>query len=185
VGTTRDTGGGESPGHSVTCFGRYRLDPAQGLARGEQEIRLTPKSLSVLCVLAERAGRVVTRRELFRAAWPDTVVSDSALTSCIQELRHALGDDARRPRFIETVHRRGYRFLARTTSDARHESRLETPTPSRRSGTPLVGREAEIKKMLGAWRLAEQGARQLLFVTGEPGIGKTSVVEELPSECHP
>ena len=179
MGTTRDTGGGETPGHSVTCFGRYRLDPAQGLTRGEQEIRLTPKSLSVLCVLAERAGRVVTRRELFRAAWPDTVVGDSALTSCIQELRHALGDDARRPRFIETVHRRGYRFLARTTPAAQHESRFEARIPSPRPGTPLVGREAEIEKMLGACRVAEQGARQLLFVTGEPGVGKTTVVEEL------
>ncbi len=105
------------PGNSVICFGRYRLDPAQGLTRGEKEVRLTPKSLSVLCVLAERAGHVVTRGELFRAAWPDTVVSDSVLTFCIHELRHALGDDARRPRLIETVHRRGYRFLARTTPE--------------------------------------------------------------------
>jgi DNA-binding winged helix-turn-helix (wHTH) protein/predicted ATPase len=163
----------------VICFGRYRLDPAQGLTRGEQEVRLTPKSLSVLRVLAERAGRVVTKGELFHSAWPDTIVSDSALTSCIQELRHALWDDARRPRFIETVHRRGYRFLARTTPGPRHDSRFEASLPSPRSGTPLVGREAVVEKMLGACKLAEQGARHLLFVAGEPGVGKTTVVEEL------
>ena len=131
-------------------FGRYQLDPAQGLARGEQQVPLTPKSLSVLLVLAERAGRVVTRRELFRSAWPDTVVSDSALTSCIQELRHALRDDARRPRFIETVHRRGYRFLAQMTPGPQQEARLEASMPSRCSGKPFVGRDQALERMLGA-----------------------------------
>jgi len=160
------------------CFGRYRLDPVQGLTRGEQVVRLTPKLLSVLGVLAERAGQVVTKEEIFRAAWPDTEVSESALTSCIQELRHALRDDARRPRLIETVHRRGYRFLAKTTPGLRHESRFEASMPSPRSDTPLVGREVVIEKMLGAWKVAEQGVRQLLFVTGQPGIGKTTVVEQ-------
>jgi DNA-binding winged helix-turn-helix (wHTH) protein/predicted ATPase len=166
-------------------FGRYQLDPAQGLARGEQQVPLTPKSLSVLLVLAERAGRVVTRRELFRSAWPDTVVSDSALTSCIQELRHALRDDARRPRFIETVHRRGYRFLAQMTPGPQQEARLEASMPSRCSGKPFVGRDQALERMLGACKRAEQGARQLLFVTGEPGVGKTTVVEQFLRTATP
>jgi serine/threonine protein kinase/predicted ATPase len=160
------------------CFGRYRLDPEQGLMRGAQLVRVAPKSLSVLRVLAERTGQVVTKEKIVRAAWPDRVVSESALTSCIQELRHALRDDARRPRLIETVHGRGYRFLAKTTPGLRHESQLEPSIPSPRPGMPLVGREVVIEKMLSVWKVAEQGVRQLLFVTGQPGIGKTTVVEE-------
>lgn len=87
-------------------FDQYRLDRVQGLWRGSIDVRITPKSLALLCVLAERTGEVVTKEELFRAVWPGTAVTDSALTSCIRELRSVLGDTARRPRFIETLHRR-------------------------------------------------------------------------------
>ena len=100
-------------------FGVYRLDRAQGLWRDRDEVRLTPKSLSLLCVLVERAGQVVSKEELFRLVWADTSVSDSALTSCIQELRRALADNAHSPQFIETVHRRGYRFREQAAADAR------------------------------------------------------------------
>jgi TolB-like protein len=77
----------------------------------DREIRVTPRSLAVLYMLARRSREVVTKLELFEAIWPDAVVTDAALSSCIRELRRTLGDDARDPRFIETVHRRGFRFL--------------------------------------------------------------------------
>jgi DNA-binding winged helix-turn-helix (wHTH) protein len=94
------------------CFGPHRLDLGAGqLWRDQEEVKLTPKALAVLRVLVARAGRVVTKDELFQAVWPQTVVSDDALTTCILELRHALRDNAKQPRYIETVHRRGYRFL--------------------------------------------------------------------------
>ncbi|MEJ2604741.1 MAG: winged helix-turn-helix domain-containing protein [Gammaproteobacteria bacterium] len=100
------------PNHGAALrFGPYRVHPVQGLAEGRDEIRITPKALAVLYALAERAGDVVTKAELFDTVWPDCTVSDSALSSCIHELRCALGDDARRPRYIETVHRRGFRFV--------------------------------------------------------------------------
>ena len=63
-------------------------------------------------MLVARAGQPVSKEDLFATVWSDTAVSDDALTSCIQELRRALGDDARQPRYIETRHRRGYRFVA-------------------------------------------------------------------------
>lgn len=69
MGTTRHPGDGETSGTPAVCFGRHQLDPTQGLTRGEQEVRLTPKSLSVLRILADRAGRIVTREELFRGPW--------------------------------------------------------------------------------------------------------------------
>jgi TolB-like protein/Tfp pilus assembly protein PilF len=97
----------------IHSFGPFRFDPASlRLSSGGREIRLTPKAASVLDILLSRAGEPVTKRELFALAWPGTVVGDDALVSCIQELRKALGDDARDPRYIETRHRSGYRFIA-------------------------------------------------------------------------
>jgi TolB-like protein/DNA-binding winged helix-turn-helix (wHTH) protein/tetratricopeptide (TPR) repeat protein len=94
-------------------FDRFRFDPETGrLWAGAQEVRLTPKSAAVLTTLVAHAGEPVTKESLFASVWPDTAVSDDALTTCIAELRRALEDDAKQPRFIETRHRRGYRFAA-------------------------------------------------------------------------
>ena len=83
-------------------FGSYRFDPQAGqLWRGTQEVKLTLKAAAVLRCLVGRSGQVITKDELFRVVWPETVVSDAALTSCIQELRQALHDQARKPRYIE------------------------------------------------------------------------------------
>ena len=91
------------PGQGLR-FGPYQLDPRTGqLWRGTQEVRVTPKAAAVLRHLVERTGQVVTKEDLFTAVWPETVVSDAALTSCIQELRQALHDQARKP----TLHRDG------------------------------------------------------------------------------
>ena len=100
-------------------FGGYRFDLETGqLWSGTREIRLTPKASAVLKVLVARAGEPVTKEDLFSSVWAETAVSDDALTSCIQELRRALEDDAKQPRFIETRHRRGYQFVARLSSSA-------------------------------------------------------------------
>src|SRR5262245_9413947 len=98
----------------AVSFGEYRFDLQTGrLWSDGQEIRLTPKASGVLKTLVERAGHPVTKEDLFASVWKDTVVSDDALTSCVQELRRALDDDAKQPRFIETRHRRGYQFVAK------------------------------------------------------------------------
>jgi len=97
-------------------FGRYRLEPRGGLMSGDRDVRLTPKALALLSFMAERPGEVITKEELFGAVWPEVNVGDAALVTCIQELRRALGDDARRPRYIETLHRRGYRFVGKMTT---------------------------------------------------------------------
>jgi DNA-binding winged helix-turn-helix (wHTH) protein/predicted ATPase len=159
----------------MLCFGDYQLDPAQGLKRGEHEVRITPKSLSLLCLLAQRAGQVVSKEEIFRLVWPGTAVSDSALTSCIQELRGALGDEVKQPRYIETLHRRGYRFVANTLS-ALSQSPPVLVVPLLRPDTPFVGREALVQEMHNAWTATNQGRRQILFITGEAGAGKTTTV---------
>ncbi len=97
----------------MTRFGAYRFDPLTAqLWDQAREIRLTPKAAAVLGELVSTPGTVVTKERLFATVWRDTVVSDDALTSCIQELRRAFADDPKQPRFIETRHRRGFRFIA-------------------------------------------------------------------------
>ena len=156
-------------------FGPFRLDPAQGLKRGQRDVRLTPKSLAVLALLAGQPGRVVTKDELFETVWQDTAVSDAALATCIQEIRRALGDHSRDPRFVETVHRRGYRFVARTTDDA---AAGPSEAPRLPAQTPLVGREREIGVLIEAFDRARKRERQLCLITGEAGAGKTAVLSE-------
>ena len=97
----------------VLTFGDFRLDPASGhLYRGDTAVPLTPKAFSLLHHLALHAGRLVSKAELMTAIWPDVFVGDAVLKSSIRELRRALGDDSHHPRYIETAHRRGYRFIA-------------------------------------------------------------------------
>ena len=100
-------------------FDQFRFDMEAGrLWAAEQEVRLTPKAAAVMTMLVAHGGEPVSKKDLFAAVWRDTAVSDDALTTCIVELRRALKDDARQPRFIETRHRRGYRFIAAVSTSA-------------------------------------------------------------------
>jgi DNA-binding winged helix-turn-helix (wHTH) protein/pimeloyl-ACP methyl ester carboxylesterase len=97
----------------VYNFGPYRLDASAGqLRRGEDVVPLAPKAFAVLQHLAGRAGQLVTKDELLALAWADVHVGDGALKVCVREIRRALDDDPQTPTFIETAHRRGYRFIA-------------------------------------------------------------------------
>src|SRR5215470_14736399 len=97
----------------LLSFPPFRLDVGdEQLWHGARAIELRPKTFAVLRYLVEHPGRLVTKEEVLNAVWPQTVVSEWVLKSCIRELREALGDEARTPQYIETVHRRGYRFIA-------------------------------------------------------------------------
>jgi DNA-binding winged helix-turn-helix (wHTH) protein/tetratricopeptide (TPR) repeat protein len=177
------------------CFRAFRLDTAnERLWRGTRKVILRPKTFAVLRYLVENAGRLVTKNELLDAVWPGTAVSDVVPIVCIRELRKALGDDADAPRFIETMSRRGYRFIAPLTAAPRSslESRgwnlaserqsegspVQTPDPRRQAlGVPLFGREPELARLHQLLDGALNGERQIVFVSGEPGIGKTALVE--------
>ena len=82
------------------------------LLRNGKQIRLTPKAFSLLRYLADHSDQLVTKEALLNTLWPNIAVTDAVLTVCIGEIRKALGDISTKPKFIETVHRRGYRFLA-------------------------------------------------------------------------
>ena len=101
---------------STLHFGPFHFDGTDdGLWRGPQRCQLTAKASAVLRYLVEHPNRLVRRTTLMAAVWPDVHVSDWALTTCIREIRHALGDVAKAPRYIATVHRQGYRFIAPVT----------------------------------------------------------------------
>lgn len=98
---------------SAYRFGDFLVDrAAYRLTRGGEPVDLTPKLLDLLLHLIDHAGSLVTKEALLDALWPDANVTDNALAQAVSELRQALGDDAASPRFIRTVARRGYRFVA-------------------------------------------------------------------------
>lgn len=102
----------------VLRFGSCRLDRSLGLLTVEgEEVWLPPKSLAILDYLLEQPGAVVAREELVGAAWSGTAVTDHSLTEAIRVLRSGLGDDTRRPRYIQTIHKRGYRFIAEVVAE--------------------------------------------------------------------
>jgi TolB-like protein/Flp pilus assembly protein TadD len=121
-------------------FGRYRFEPATArLWADQREVKLTRKAAAVLGLLVGRAGQPVTKQDLFAAVWSNTVVSDDALTTCIQELRKALGDDAKQPRYIETRHRYGYCFVAEVAGTAAAASAAAAPAAAAgTSGLPAI-----------------------------------------------
>ena len=163
---------------------------------GERRLRLTPRAFAVLRHLVEHAGRLITKDELLTTVWRDAVVSEAAMASCIRDLRRALGDSSETPRYIETVHRRGFRFIGPLAPPAAAPRPLASqnlgPAPgieraatlSSAPATPraLVGREAELARLHARLASASNGRRQLVFVTGEPGIGKTALVEAFLSQ---
>ncbi|MBI3246228.1 MAG: AAA family ATPase [Deltaproteobacteria bacterium] len=166
-------------------FPPFHLDVrGQRLWRGTVMVPLRRKTLAVLCYLVEHPRRLVTREELFAAVWPDTHVSDGVLSLSIRELRQALGDDAQRPQFIETIPRRGYRWIAPLTAQQRTRgwglgtSPSSPQAPSLKSQVPsIVGRETELAQLQRWLDNALSGERQVVFVSGEPGIGKTTLVD--------
>src|SRR5689334_18147520 len=114
---SRDSAG-IGPGSMRHTFGNFRFEPATArLWQDGTEVKLTRKAAQVLAALLERPGEPVAKDALFATVWRGTVVSDDALVTCVQELRKALGDDARQPLYIETRHRQGYRFAAPVASE--------------------------------------------------------------------
>ena len=163
------------------AFGQFRLDRANALLwRGHDRVVLAPKPFEVLCCLVERAGELVTKDDLLDIVWSDLHVSESSLTVAMNALRSALGDDRLAPNYIETVPRRGYRFVASVTtpsSAAMAPSRDEDVSPDPQPHSRWhVGRAAPLEIWEGVLQQVLSGNRHVVFVTGEAGIGKTTFV---------
>ncbi len=121
----------------LICFGSFELhlDSGELFKRGRHKIRLQKQPFDILAALLERPGEVVTREELKQRAWPtDTIVDfDRGLNRAIKKIRDALSDSIGKPRFIETLHRRGYRFIGSI------DQRDTATEPDRSEGIPSIG----------------------------------------------
>ena len=157
------------------AFGPFVLDATEGrLTREGAAIGLPPRPLAVLAHLTRHAGRLVTKGALLDAVWGHRHVTESVLKVCVNTLRAAIGDDARSPRWIETVARRGYRFIGQVAAvpaaacvpPQRATAHGSLPAP----GGPLIGREADVATLLELTT-----AQRLVTLTGSGGIGKTSL----------
>jgi DNA-binding winged helix-turn-helix (wHTH) protein len=157
-------------------FFPFRLDVEnQCLWKVDQRIQLTPKAFSILAYLVEHAGQLVSQAELLEALWPDTYVQPEVLKTHIRDVRTALGDNAKNARFIETLHRRGYRFIAEVSevSEVPHsELPVIQPKP-----VPLIGMEQNLNALNEYVEALERGESRIVFISGEAGIGKTTLVK--------
>jgi predicted ATPase/DNA-binding winged helix-turn-helix (wHTH) protein len=145
------------------------------LWRGAQAIPLRPKTFAVLRYLLDHPGELVTKAAILDAVWRDITVADGGLMVCMHELRRALGDDPKAPRFIETMPRRGYRFIGHIP--LRRHSDCLSPQSSSLSAVAPVGREGELAYLHERLERALRGARQMVLVAGEAGLGKTTLVD--------
>ncbi len=161
------------------------------LHRAGEPQRVEPQVLEVLAYLIRHRDRLVTKQELMDQVWHDRFISDSAITSRIKAARRATGDNGERQNVIRTVHGRGYRFVAEVAQP------VSRPEPAETAPTGFVGRNAELAMLWTSLAAAESGSRQLMLISGEPGIGKTAIVEAFLAgldgtielvgvgQCHP
>jgi DNA-binding winged helix-turn-helix (wHTH) protein/predicted ATPase len=173
-------------------FGPFRFDGARDrLWREEKVVDLRAKPLAVLRYLLEHRGQVVTRNELLKEVWPGIYVSTTTLRVCLREIRLALGDEATSPQYIETVGRQGYRFIGHVLSSQhpvasrqkvggdhqpREASSERLALDTWRLPSHFVGREQELAQLRQWLDSARAGHPHVVFMTGEAGIGKTTLV---------
>jgi predicted ATPase len=163
-------------------FASFSLDTSnECLWHNRTQIALPPKPFAVLRYLVENPGRLITHDELLDKLWPETYVQPQVLRTYVLDLRKLLGDDAGCPRFIQTIPKRGYCFVA-PVSDGAVPGQPATPTTAHDvKSKAIVGRDDELAFLISHVESLAQGQRRVVFITGEAGIGKTALVEAF---CH-
>lgn len=169
-------------------FGPFCLDPAERLLlRDGEPVPTPPKVFEILLLLVRNHGRLLKKEEMIAAIWPDAYVEEGNLTHYISDLRKILGGEGAR-QYIETVPKHGYRFIAHVRQPLEEGDTLRSgatsadndPQPTGGVVVPdeLIGREAELAQLQNWLETALRSQRQVVFVTGEPGIGKTTLVNK-------
>jgi predicted ATPase/DNA-binding winged helix-turn-helix (wHTH) protein len=154
-------------------FACFQLDTQnECLLQNGVRLVLTPRPFAVLRYLVENPERLITHDELLTKLWPETYVQPQVLRTYVLELRKLLGDNAENPRFIRTVRNRGYWFIAQVEDRTSYATEAGVPRPG-----GIVGRKDELATMNGLLRQVRLGKRQVVFVTGEAGIGKTALID--------
>ena len=181
-------------------FGEYALDTQlYELRHAGQPYQLEPQVFNVLTYLLQHRDRVVTKDELLEQLWPNQFISEVTLHHRVMEARKAIGDSGRAQRCIKTVHRRGYRFIADVTlaepSSPATVRSASTPASADMAAHPpaylqgpsrlFVARETELVQVQQCLTAALSGSRQVVFITGEAGIGKTMLVDTFVAQMVP
>lgn len=171
----------------MSIFPPFRLDKVnqtvwrQTPDAAEQPVFLNPKAFALLQYLVENNGRLVSHEELLDVLWPNVHVQPEVIKSHILAIRTALGDSPRESRFIETVRKRGYRFVASLS-----DSRVGTDAPAEPGGGgSYVGRAKSLRQLQDSLELALRGTAQLVFVVGESGIGKSALLDRFSAALGP
>lgn len=191
----------------IYAFDAYTLDTDRyELRQAGRVCSLEPQALDILAYLLEHRDRVVTKQELLEHLWPDRFVGEGILAQRLMTIRKAIGDNGRSQYYIKTLHGRGYRFVASVAvhtnaadfanaaavAGPANESEHVDDAVTERSGhgaargvqprffsrpVHFVGRDAELTRLAQWWSTAQRGVRQIGFVVGEPGIGKSALVD--------
>lgn len=169
---------------SIYLFGDYELRPkTRELLFAGRPCPIEPKPFELVCYLSAHRDRVVEKAELFRTVWGGEAYSEGVLSQCVWTARRALGDDGTTQQVIKTVRGKGYRFIApiqiREAWQSPPTSGAEPDSSASARVNPLLGREAEVAELWKALQAARSGEARFCFVAGEPGIGKSHLVEEL------
>jgi DNA-binding winged helix-turn-helix (wHTH) protein len=169
-------------GDLVYRFGPFRLEVAERrLSCGDEVVSLRSKIFDTLRVLVENHHRLVRKRELMNAVWPDQIVAENNLDQNISAIRKLLGERGGGMKFLETIPRHGYRFIAPV------ETVVAAVAPASfvaNGSACLIEREEQLSMLETALAAADAGARQIIFITGEPGIGKTALVRAFAAKIE-
>jgi len=164
-------------------FESFRLDTSnECLWQNGVQINLPPKPFAVLRYLVENPGRLISHNELLDALWPETYVQPQVLRTYMLDLRKVLGDDPACPKFIQTLPKRGYCFVAHVADAGVVDSAAASASEAQpASFDGVVGREQELIRLKTLAQALACGQRQTVFITGPTGIGKTVLVD---AACH-
>src|ERR1044071_1691031 len=159
----------------MKAFRSFRLDTRNHcLWQGQERVSITPKAFDVLRYLVDHAGALVTQDELLENLWRETYVNPELIKKYITEVRRVLGDSPQQSLFIKTLPKRGYEFIAPVSDE--DEGSL-VPGLAGADQRNVVGRERALSELDTLLGNAGRGQRQVIFVTGEAGIGKTTLVD--------
>ena len=160
-------------------FDDFRVDTGQFLlTRPGQSSPLTPTVFRILVMLLEQAGKVVSKEELIKEVWPDSFVEEGNLNRNVSTLRKALGERPSDHRYIETIPKTGYRFVATVKTVAYQAPAVMTRNNSGHERNGIVGRDAQQKALCNAYNLAKEGRGGVVSICGDVGMGKTALADQ-------